>query len=285
VELLEKELTINLTSFTANTFNHFHFISLMKIISWNVNGIRAVMRKNFLDFFNKSQADIYCLQEIKVHDGDVPDEIRAIGAFQGYKTYWNGAERKGYSGTAIISRVEPLSTKKGFGMKIFDEEGRVQTFELEDFYLLNVYVPNSKHGLLRLAEKLEFNEQFIQYCETLRKKKPVIFCGDLNVAHKEIDLTNPKPNKENPGFTIEERNAFTEQLAIGYLDTLRMFNEKPGQYTWWSYRFNARARNIGWRLDYFVASKELEKKIVSSEILSQIEGSDHCPIELEVTIK
>ena len=243
------------------------------------------MRKDFLDFFNKEQADIYCLQEIKVHDGDIPDEIRAIGSFSGYKTYWNGAERKGYSGTAIISRIEPISVQNGFGMKLFDEEGRVQTFELADFYLVNVYSPNSKHGLLRLAEKLEFNEQLIQYCEKLRKKKPVIFCGDLNVAHKEIDLTNPKINTENPGFSIEERDSFTEQLAKGYLDTFRMFNKSPGQYTWWAYRFNCRARNIGWRIDYFIASLELEKKIISSKILASVEGSDHCPIELEVSIK
>jgi exodeoxyribonuclease-3 len=243
------------------------------------------MRKDFLDFFNKEQADIYCLQEIKVHDGDIPDEIRAIGSFSGYKTYWNGAERKGYSGTAIISRIEPISVQNGFGMKLFDEEGRVQTFELADFYLVNVYSPNSKHGLLRLAEKLEFNEQLIQYCEKLRKKKPVIFCGDLNVAHKEIDLTNPKTNTENPGFSIEERDSFTEQLAKGYLDTFRMFNKSPGQYTWWAYRFNCRARNIGWRIDYFIASLELEKKIISSKILASVEGSDHCPIELEVSIK
>ena len=266
-------------------FNFFHFISVMKIISWNVNGIRAVMRKDFLEFFNKSGADIYCLQEIKVHDDDTPDEIRAIGSFSGYKTYWNGAERKGYSGTAIISRIEPLSVQKGFGMKLFDDEGRVQTFELADFYLVNVYSPNSKHGLLRLAEKLEFNEQLIKHCENLRKKKPVIFCGDLNVAHKEIDLSNPKQNTENPGFSIEERTSFTEQLDKGYLDTFRMFNQEGGNYTWWAYRFNCRARNIGWRLDYFVASKELEKKIVSSEILANVEDSDHCPIELELDAK
>ena len=257
----------------------------MKIVSWNVNGIRAVMRKDFLSFFNKTRANIYCLQEIKVHDGDIPDEIRAIGALQGYKAYFNGAERKGYSGTAIISNVEPLSVVNGFGMKLFDDEGRVQTFELADFYLVNVYSPNSKHGLLRLAEKLEFNEQLIQYCEKLRKKKPVIFCGDLNVAHKEIDLANPKQNRENPGFTDEERNAFTEQLGRGYVDTFRMFNDNPEQYTWWPYRFNCRVRNIGWRIDYFVASKELEKKIVSSEILASVEGSDHCPIELGVNAK
>ncbi len=257
----------------------------MRIVSWNVNGIRAVMKKNFLEFFNSNKADILCLQEIKVHDGDVPDEIASIGAFQGYKTYWNGAERKGYSGTAIISKIPPLSVKKGFGLEKFDVEGRMQTFELEDAYLINTYVLNSQHGLFRLPEKLEFNHKFIDYCEKLRKKKPVIFCGDLNVAHKDIDLANPKINRENPGFTIEERNAFTEQLDMGYIDTFRMFNKDAGQYTWWGYRFNLRQRNIGWRIDYFVVSNELKNKVGSSKILKKIEGSDHCPIELDINIK
>jgi exodeoxyribonuclease III len=256
----------------------------MKIISFNVNGIRAILKKDFLQFLASSNADIYCLQEIKVHNDDVPDEVASCGSFNGYKTYFNGAQRKGYSGTGIISRIPPLSVKNGFDSKLFDGEGRVQTFELEKAYLLNVYAPNAKHGLLRLGEKLEFNEQFINYCEKLRKKKPVIFCGDLNVAHKEIDLTNPKQNEDNPGFSIEERNAFSEQLEKGYLDSFRMFNDKPEQYTWWSYRFNARKRNIGWRIDYFVVSKELEKKVKSSKILSNVLGSDHCPIELEIDI-
>ncbi len=257
----------------------------MKIISWNVNGIRAVMKKDFIKFFNENKADIYCLQEIKVHDGDVSDELRSLGALQGYKTYWNGADRKGYSGTAIISKVEPVSVMNGFGIKKFDIEGRVQIFELKDFYLLNVYAPNSKPGLVRLAEKLEFNHKFIDYCEELRKNKPIIFCGDLNVAHKEIDIANPKSNEESPGFTIEERNTFSEQLEKGYFDTFRLFNDKPAQYTWWSYRTNARARNIGWRLDYFVASKELKTKIISSKILSKVLGSDHCPVELNIETK
>ncbi|MDD4250884.1 MAG: exodeoxyribonuclease III [Candidatus ainarchaeum sp.] len=256
----------------------------MKIIAWNVNGIRAIMKKDFLKFFNETKADIYCLQEIKVHNDDVPDEIASFGSFNGYKTYFNGAKRKGYSGTGIISKIPPLDNKNGFNSKIFDDEGRVQTFELKDFFLLNVYAPNSKHGLLRLGEKIEFNEQFINYCEKLREKKPVIFCGDLNVAHKEIDLANPKQNEESPGFSIEERNAFSEQLEKGYIDTFRMFTKAPDQYTWWSYRFNARKRNIGWRIDYFVASKELKSKIKSSKILSNVLGSDHCPIELEINV-
>ncbi len=256
----------------------------MKIISWNVNGIRAVIKKNFIKFFNEINADIYCLQETKVHNSMVPDEIASIGSFQGYKTYFNGAERKGYSGTGVISRLPILSIKNGFDSKLFDDEGRVQTVEFEKAFLLNVYAPNSKHGLLRLTEKLDFNKQFINYCEKLREKKPIIFCGDLNVAHKEIDLTNPKENEQNPGFTIEERNAFTKQLEKGYLDTFRMFNEKPNQYTWWSYRFNARQRNIGWRIDYFVISNELKSKVKSSKILPEVFGSDHCPIELEINI-
>jgi exodeoxyribonuclease III len=257
----------------------------MKIISWNVNGIRAVMKKDFANFFNSSKADIYCLQEVKIHNGGLVDELKGFGALQGYKTYWNGAERKGYSGTAIISKVPPLSIKNGIGMKNIDDEGRVQIFELEEAYLLNVYAPNSKPGLVRLAEKIEFNERFIEYCEKLRKKKPVIFCGDLNVAHKEIDIEHPESNEDSAGFTIEERQAFTEQLEKGYLDAFRMFNKKSKQYTWWSYRTRARERNVGWRLDYFVASKELKPKINNSKILSEVYGSDHCPIELDINIQ
>ena len=257
----------------------------MKIISWNVNGIRAVLKKDFMDFFNKANADVYCLQEIKIHDDHEAPEVRSIGAMSGYKGYFFGAERKGYSGVAIISKVEPISIERGFGSREFDGEGRTITLEFKDFYLVNAYVPNSKHGLLRLDGKLEFNKKFIKYCEKLRKKKPVIFCGDLNVAHKEIDLANPKENINNPGFSTPERDEFTKQLNKGYIDTFRMFNSNPGQYTWWSYRFKARERNIGWRIDYFVVSKELEKKVISSEILSNVYGSDHCPIQLEIAVK
>ncbi|MFA5763184.1 MAG: exodeoxyribonuclease III [archaeon] len=257
----------------------------MKIISWNVNGIRAIVKKNFLEFFNETKADIYCLQEIKVHNGDTPDEIKQIGALIGYKTYFNGAQKKGYSGTAIISKIEPLSVKNGFGVEKFDVEGRVQTFETKDMYLVNVYAPNAKPELVRLDEKIEFNVEFIKYCENLRKNKPVVFCGDLNVAHKEIDIANPKSNELNPGFSKSERKAFTLQLEKGYVDTFRMFNDLPNQYTWWSYRFKARQRNIGWRIDYFVASNELKNKIKSSTILESVLGSDHCPIELEINVE
>lgn len=254
----------------------------MKIISWNVNGVRAIMKKDFMKFFNKEKADIYCLQEVKIHEDHLTDELKGIGSLKNYKTYWDCAERKGYSGVAIISKIKPLSIKKGFGTKKFDIEGRVLTFELPKFYLINVYAPNSKQELERLKEKVEFNKKFIAYCEKLRKIKPIIFCGDLNVAHKEIDLRNPKQNKKNAGFTIEERTAFQKQLDKGYLDCFRIFNQKPDNYTWWSYRFNARAKNIGWRIDYFVASKELKNKIKSSKILPKIMGSDHCPITLEI---
>jgi exodeoxyribonuclease III len=258
---------------------------IMKIIAWNVNGIRAIFKKNFLEFFNESKADIYCIQEIKVHADDTPDEIKQIGAMTGYKTYFNGADRKGYSGTAIISKIEPLSVKNGIGVKKFDIEGRVQTFETKDMYLLNVYVPNSKMELLRIKERLEFNKAFIKYCEKLRKKKPVVFCGDLNVAHKEIDLAHPKRNEQNPGYSIFERTAFESQLDKGYIDTFRMFNKKPEQYTWWSYRFKARDRNMGWRIDYFIACEELKKKIKSSTIMADVLGSDHCPVKLEINVK
>ena len=256
----------------------------MKIISWNVNGIRAAVKKGFIDFFDRANADMFCLQETKISDKDVTDELKQIGSLHGYRTYWFGAEKKGYSGTAIISRIELIAVKKGIGVEKFDKEGRTIIVELKKFYLINVYAPNAKHGLARLDEKIEFNKLFIKYCEKLRKKKPIVFCGDLNVAHKEIDLRNPKENQNNAGFSIEERNAFQKQLDKGYLDTFRIFNKEPGNYTWWSYRFNARVKNIGWRIDYFVVSKELKPKVFSSEILKNVMGSDHCPILLEIII-
>ena len=256
----------------------------MKIISWNVNGVRAIMKKDFMKFFNKEKADIYCLQEIKIHEDHLTDELKDIGALKNYKTYWDCAERKGYSGLVIISKIKPLSIKKGFGVKKFDIEGRVLTFELPKFYLINVYAPNSKPELERLQEKVEFNKKFIAYCEKLRKIKPIIFCGDLNVAHKEIDLRNPKQNEKNAGFTIEERTAFQKQLDKGYLDTFRIFNQDPDNYTWWSYRFNARARNMGWRIDYFCVSKKIIKNFKSSMILDKQTGSDHCPVTLNISL-
>lgn len=257
----------------------------MKIVSFNVNGIRAILKKDFLNFFNKNKADIFCLQETKIHDSMLTDEIKNLGVFSGYKGYFFGAQKKGYSGTAIFSKVEPISVRNGIGEKIFDDEGRVQVFELKEAYLLNVYVPNSKDGLTRIKERLEFNKKFISFCEKLRKKKPIIFCGDLNVAHKEIDLARPKQNEESPGYSIFERTAFESQLDLGYVDTFRIFNDKPNNYTWWSYRGGARDRNVGWRIDYFIVSKELKNKVKSSKILSNIMGSDHCPVEIEINIK
>lgn len=254
----------------------------MKIISWNVNGIRAVMKKGFMDFFTTQDADIFCLQETKIHDGDIPSDLQQLGALQGFKGYWYGAEKKGYSGVATFTKITPLSVKKGIGDKRFDDEGRVLTLEFNDFYLINTYVPNSKRGLLRLEERQEFNTLFLDYCEQMRKEKPIIICGDLNVAHKEIDLANPQSNKRNAGFTDEERNDLTTHLDKGYYDTFRMFNKEPNNYTWWSYMFNSREKNVGWRIDYFLVSEELKDNIKSSEILSEICGSDHCPIKLDI---
>lgn len=257
----------------------------MKIVSFNVNGMRAILKKDFLKFFNESKADIICLQETKIHDSMLTDEIKNIGALAGYKSYFFGAEKKGYSSTAIFSKVEPLSVKNGIGEKLADTEGRVQTFELKDAYLINVYVPNAQPGLARIKERLNFNKKFINYCEKLRKKKPVIFCGDLNVAHQAIDLARPDDNEDSPGYSIFEREAFDAQLDKGYIDTFRMLNKKGENYTWWSYRTKARDRNIGWRIDYFIVSAELENKVKRSKILSDIMGSDHCPVELEIDIK
>lgn len=254
----------------------------MKIISWNVNGIRSCMNKGFLDFFRSSDADIFCLQETKVHNEDLTDEIKNIGLEKNYTSYWNGAKKKGYSGTAIISKIKPINIEFGIGVEKFDKEGRVIIFEMDQFYLVNVYVLNSKRDLDRLNERIEFNRLFIEKCEELRKKKPVIFCGDLNVAHKEIDLKNPKNNIKNAGFTIEEREEFSNQLDKGYIDIFREFNSEGENYTWWSYMHDSRKRNIGWRIDYFIISKEIKKEIKNSKILSQVKGSDHCPIELEI---
>lgn len=252
----------------------------MKLISWNVNGIRACIKKGFLDFFNKIDADIFCLQETKIHDNDVPDNIKSIGALNGYRSYFYGAEKKGYSGVAVFTKIKPVSVIKG--VNFIDHEGRVMILEFNKFFLLNIYVPNSKRELERLPERLDFNNHFIEYCEKLRKIKPIIFCGDLNVAHKEIDLANPKTNTRNAGFTIEERDAFTHQLNHGYIDTFRYFNKEPNNYTWWSYMARAREKNIGWRIDYFITSNELKNNLKSAKIHPEIFGSDHCPIELNL---
>ena len=247
----------------------------MKLISWNVNGIRAAIKKGFLDYFNEQNADIFCLQERKLSAGQLDLELK------GYYQYWNYAEKKGYSGTAIFTKQEPLSVSYGLGIEEHDKEGRVITLEFEKFYMVTVYTPNSKDELLRLDYRMVWEDEFRKYLKNLEKKKPVVVCGDLNVAHKEIDLKNPKTNRRNAGFTDEERGKFTELLAAGFIDTFRHFYPNLEQvYSWWSYRGRARENNAGWRIDYFVVSKGLEKNLVDAEIHSQIEGSDHCPVVL-----
>ena len=248
----------------------------MRILSWNVNGIRAVQEKGFFDFFASEQPDILCLQETRLGP-----ELAAT-AFEipaGYTAHWVGAKKKGYSGVAVISKTEPLSVREGLGDAQFDDEGRTLTFEYDDFFLVAAYFPNSQHELLRLDYKTAYNNAFLAHCETLRKTMPVILCGDLYVAHEEIDLANPKSNTMNPGFYIDEREWFTAMLAKGYRDTFRMFHPgETGQYSWWSYRFSARNKNIGWRIDYFVVSEELGSRVRDAFILQDVTGSDHCPV-------
>ncbi|MDP4039980.1 MAG: exodeoxyribonuclease III [Candidatus Pacearchaeota archaeon] len=249
----------------------------MKIISWNVNGLRAVLGKGFLDFVGREEPDILCLQEIKAHREQV-DEI-----LENYENhFWNSAEKKGYSGTAVFSKIKPLSV--GYGKELMDdEEGRVILLEFEDFYLVNVYTPNSQRGLTRLVYRLEWDKRFFNFLKNLEEKKKVIVCGDLNVAHKEIDLKNPKQNEMNAGFTMQERDSFDNYLKNGFVDVFREFCKEEGNYTWWSYMFNARERDIGWRIDYFLASKELLGNIKESQILKDVMGSDHCPVLLELS--
>ncbi|WP_195939620.1 exodeoxyribonuclease III [Romboutsia sp. 1001713B170131_170501_G6] len=249
----------------------------MKLISWNVNGIRACVTKGFLDYFNEVDADIFCLQETKLQEGQIDLDLK------GYHQYWNYAEKKGYSGTAIFSKKEPLSVSYGLNIEEHDKEGRVITLEFEDFYFITVYTPNSQSELKRLEYRMKWEDDFRNYLLELNAKKPVVICGDLNVAHKEIDLKNPKTNRKNAGFTDEERNKFTEFLDSGFIDTYRYFNEdKEGVYSWWSYRFNARKNNSGWRIDYFVVSDDMKDRLVSADIHTQVLGSDHCPIELVI---
>ncbi|ADL53777.1 exodeoxyribonuclease III [Clostridium cellulovorans] len=249
----------------------------MKLISWNVNGIRACVEKGFLDFFKSVDADIFCLQETKLQQGQIDLDL------EGYEQYWNYAEKKGYSGTAVFTKEKPLSASYGLNIEEHDKEGRVITLEYDDFYLVTVYTPNSKEELARLEYRMEWEDAFRAYLKKLEKNKPVIVCGDLNVAHKEIDLKNPKTNRKNPGFSDEERAKFSELLASGFIDTYRYFYpDKEGAYSWWSYRFNARTKNAGWRIDYFVISEELKDKLVSAEIHNEILGSDHCPVELVI---
>ena len=251
----------------------------MKLVSWNVNGLRAVMGKGFMDSFNALDADIFCLQETKLSEGQIELDL------PGYEQYWNYAEKKGYSGTAVFTRIKPLSVTCGIGIEEHDHEGRVITLEFKDFYFITVYVPNSQRELTRLDYRQKWEEDFRDYVLRLESKKPVIYCGDLNVAHKEIDLKNPSSNHHNAGFTDEERNCFTKTLESGYIDTFRYFYpDKEGIYSWWSYMFHAREKNAGWRIDYFVASKKLEKKLKDAKIHCDIMGSDHCPVELNIDL-
>lgn len=251
----------------------------MKFISWNVNGLRACMQKGFADFFQSADADIFCVQETKLQEGQIDF------APNGYFCYWNYAEKKGYSGTAIFTKKEPISVTYGMGIEEHDKEGRLITLEFDDFYFITVYVPNSKRELLRLDYRMEWEDAFRDYINRLNEKKPVVFCGDLNVAHCEIDLKNPKTNHNNAGFTDRERNKFTQLLDSGYTDTFRYFYpDATGIYSWWSYMFKAREKNAGWRIDYFVTSKSLDKKLVDAKIHTDIFGSDHCPVELEIDL-
>ena len=250
----------------------------MKIISWNVNGIRAVLKKNFMEFMNEHNPDIICLQETKASEEQVDLKLENYP----YK-YWNSAVKKGYSGTAIFSKYAPVSVENDLKIEKHDMEGRVITFELNNYYLITVYTPNSKRDLSRLNYRnKEWDVDFLNYLKKLEEKKPVVFCGDLNVAHNEIDLKNPKTNKKNAGFTLEEREGFNNLVDSGFVDTFRMFNSEEGHYTWWSYMFNARARNIGWRIDYFCASNIIKNKITKSIILPEVLGSDHAPILIEI---
>ena len=249
----------------------------MKLISWNVNGIRACVQKGFLDFFKEVDADIFCIQESKLQEGQINLEI------EGYNQYWNYAEKKGYSGTAIFTKKEPLSVRYGLGIEEHDKEGRVITLEFEEFFMITVYTPNSQNELARLDYRMKWEDDFRDYLKSLEESKPVIVCGDLNVAHKEIDLKNPKTNRKNAGFTDEEREKFTTLLSSGFIDTFRYFYpDLKDTYSWWSYRFNARKNNSGWRIDYFLASEKLKDRLVSADIHTEVLGSDHCPVELVI---
>ena len=248
----------------------------MKFISWNVNGLRACASKGFSDIFKQLDADFFCLQETKMQAGQLDLE------FEGYTSYWNYADKKGYSGTAIYSKHTPMSVAYGIGIDEHDHEGRVITLEMEEFYLVCVYVPNAQDGLKRLDYRMRWEDDFLAYIKRLDEKKPVIVCGDLNVAHKEIDLKNPKTNRMNPGFTDEERGKFTTWLDNGFTDTFRHLYPEQVTYSWWSYRFKAREKNTGWRIDYFVISQRLNERIADAKIHTEIMGSDHCPVELDL---
>ena len=252
---------------------------MLKLISWNVNGLRACCDKGFRDEFARLDADFFCLQETKMQAGQLDLQ------FEGYQSYWNYAEKKGYSGTAIFTRHQPLSVAYGIGVEEHDHEGRVITLEMEKFYLITVYVPNSQDELRRLAYRMTWEDAFLSYLKKLEEKKPVVVCGDLNVAHQEIDLKNPKSNRKNAGFTDEERAKFTQWLNAGFTDTFRHFYPDQKEiYSWWSYRFKAREKNAGWRIDYFVTSQSLNDKLVDAKIHTDVLGSDHCPVELLLDI-
>lgn len=252
----------------------------MKLISWNVNGLRACVQKGFIDYFNAMEADFFCLQETKLQEGQIALEL------PGYRQYWCYAVKKGYSGTAIFTKHEPLSVVYGLGEDIHDQEGRVITLEYENFYVMTVYTPNAQEALARLDYRMSWDDTFRAYCRTLSAKKPLILCGDLNVAHQEIDLKNPKTNRKNPGFSDEERGKFTELLGAGFVDTFRtLYPDREEAYTWWSYRFKAREKNVGWRIDYFVVSESVRDRIQEADIHDQVLGSDHCPVALEIELE
>lgn len=251
----------------------------MKFISWNVNGLRACEGKGFRDIFNKLDADFFCLQETKLQEGQIDLQ------FPGYESYWDYAEKKGYSGTAIFTRHKPLSVARGLGIDAHDHEGRAVTLEFEQFYLVTAYVPNSQDGLRRLDYRMTWEDDFRAYLKSLDERKPVVVCGDLNVAHQEIDLKNPKSNRRNAGFTDEEREKFSLLLEAGFTDTFRYFYpDKEEIYSWWSYRFRAREKNAGWRIDYFLASNRLQPQLQSAAIHTEIFGSDHCPVEVNIDL-
>ncbi|MBR1854107.1 MAG: exodeoxyribonuclease III [Lachnospiraceae bacterium] len=249
----------------------------MKLISWNVNGLRACMQKGFMDFFREADADVFCLQETKLQEGQIDMDL------PGYHQYWNYAEKKGYSGTALYTKQEPISVTYGIGVEEHDHEGRVITAEFADYYVVTVYTPNSQRELTRLDYRMEWEAAFLTYVKGLAEKKGVIFCGDLNVAHEEIDLKNPKTNHKNAGFTDEERACFTKVVENGFIDSFRYFYpDQTEAYSWWSYMGNARAKNVGWRIDYFVVSENLKDRLEDAKIHPQVMGSDHCPVELDI---
>ncbi|MCI8418906.1 MAG: exodeoxyribonuclease III [Oscillospiraceae bacterium] len=251
----------------------------MKLISWNVNGLRACIKKGFLDFCREADGDVLCLQETKLQEG----QVDLTGELPGYRTYWNCADKKGYSGTAVFSKTEPLAVTYGFGEDIHRREGRVITAEYPDFYLVCCYTPNAQRGLTRIDYRMEWEDDFRAYLCELDRTKPVVLCGDLNVAHEEIDLKNPGPNRGNAGFSDQEREKMTALLGSGFVDTFRLLHpEETGAYSWWSYQFHARENNAGWRIDYFIVSQRLAERVKRAEILAQVMGSDHCPVLLEI---